>query len=84
MGGGAGGETCSMFPLEKNSNNQRKLTISSDRFPSWKLTFVNIECCKSASQQLMRVNMPAVASVPFWSNGQASYQVNSLWSCELT
>ena len=31
--------------LRKNSNNQRKLTMSSDRFPSWNLSFVNIECC---------------------------------------
>ena len=31
--------------LRKNSNNQRKLTMSSDRFPSWNLSFVNIEYC---------------------------------------
>ena len=31
--------------LTKNSNNQRKLTMSSDRVPSWNLSFVNIEYC---------------------------------------
>ena len=29
---------------EKNSNNQHKLAMFSDRFPSWNLLFVNIEC----------------------------------------
>ena len=29
--------------LRKNSNNQRKLTMSSDKFLSWNLLFVNIE-----------------------------------------
>ena len=36
-------ERLSVPTWEKNSNNQRKLTMSSDRFPSWNLSFVNIE-----------------------------------------
>ena len=39
--------------LRKNSNNQRKWTMSSDRFPSWILSFVNIESCQTESQQVM-------------------------------
>ena len=34
--------------------------------------------CESTSYEL-RANKPAVESVPFWANGPASYQVNSLW-----
>ena len=34
---------CSCF--RKNSNNQHKLTMSSNRFPSWNLSLVNIESC---------------------------------------
>ena len=34
---------------------------------------------ESTSYEL-RANTPAVESAPFWANGPASYQVNSLWS----
>ena len=38
---------------EKNSSNQRKLTMSSDRFSSWNLSLVNTEYCWTAIQQVM-------------------------------
>ena len=49
-----GGEcTCTSSHLRKNSNNQRKLTMPSDRFPSPSLSFVNIVYCYTANQQAM-------------------------------
>ena len=45
-------QNSSMFHLRKNSNNQHIL-MSSNKFPSWNLSFVNIEYYQSASQQVM-------------------------------
>ena len=47
-----GGEcTCTYSHLRKNTNNQCKLTMSSDRFPSRNLSLANIEYCWTASKQ---------------------------------
>ena len=37
-------ELTNVSTWEKNSNNEHKLAMFSDRFPSWNLLFVNTEC----------------------------------------
>ena len=78
-----------MFPLEaKIEINQSKLTMSSDRFPSRNLLFVNIEYYQSASQQVTSCKATSCMSITLRvasrqgcqlrANEPASYQVNSL------
>ena len=73
---------CSHF--RKNSNNQRKLNVLR-QISIMKPTICKYRVlldCKSTSYEL-QANTPAVECVPFWANGQASYHVNSFWTCEL-
>ena len=48
--------------------------MSSDRFHCKYRVLLD---CELTSYEL-RANTPAVESVPFWANGPASYQVDSL------
>ena len=62
--------------LRKNTNNQCKLTVSSDSLPSWNLSFINTENYYSASQHLMSCEPARCECIPLQANEPASYQVN--------
>ena len=57
------------FLLKKNSINQRKLTISNDRFSSGNLLFVNVEYYQSVSEHVMSCEY---IPLELWENKVAS------------